>query len=318
VPKLWDLAAKNLYGCLRSRYQLLTTEIESRGETVPFVRPISMPWLADLEIVLMYDFGPYLAQVKPEHVEIWGQSSEALFARAQANLTALERPRWEPIGDGVFKVVSEVSYEESFVLVDAVISALQVQGDPVVAVPNRGVLLATGSDMPAALERLITEARRSMQEHPWPMSAALLRRVAGRWQLFEPGPALASAARTFELLSLAGTYSEQQEALEKHLEKKGLDVYVAKFAVMNARDGSGGVHSWCVWSEGVPSLLPRTDVVILRRSDENEKAVILAWDTVQRLCGTYMQPTGDEPPRFGVDTFPAAEWSELSSAGERI
>jgi len=150
------------------------------------------------------------------------------------------------------------------------------------------------------------------------MSAALLRKVVGRWEPFEPGPALVSAARTFELLSLAGTYSEQQEALEKHLEKQGVDVYVAKFAVMNARDGSAGVHSWCVWSEGVPSLLPQTDVVIMRRSDENEKAVILPWDTVQRLCGAYMRPTGDEPPRFDVDAFPTAEWSQLASAGERV
>ena len=107
--------------------------------------------------------------------------------------------------------------------------------------------------------------------------------------------------------------------LEKHFPiRKGILWERTVGAVMNARDGSGSVHSWCGWSEGVPSLLPRTDVVIMRRSDESEKAVILPWDTVQRLCGTYMRPTGDEPPRFDVDAFPAAEWSELASAGERI
>jgi hypothetical protein len=317
VPKLWDLAAKNLYACLRSRYQLLTTEIESRGATPPFVRPLSMPWRADLEIVLMYDFGPYLAQVRPENAEVWGQSHEALFARAQANLGALHRPRWEPIAEGVFRIVSDVSYEESFVLVDAVIAALDVQGDPVVVLPNRGVLLATGSDDAAGLQRLIAEASRSMQERPWPMSAALLRRVAGRWEVFEPGPALASAVRTFDLLSLAGTYSEQQEALQRHLEKQGVDVYVAKFSVMNA-PGSDAVRSWCVWSEGVPSLLPQTDVVILRRNDESEKPVIVPWAAVERLCGAYMRRTEDEPPRFDVTSFPTAEWGQLVSAGEPL
>jgi hypothetical protein len=169
-----------------------------------------MPWHADLEIVLMYDFGPYLVQVKPETADVWGQKPEALFARALANLTALQRPRWEAVADGVFRIVSDVSYEESFVLVDAVVSALDVRGDPVVVLPNRGVLLAAGSDDAAGLQRLIAEATRSMQEAPWAMSAALLRRVAGQWEAFEPGPDLASAVRAFELLSLAGTYSEQQ------------------------------------------------------------------------------------------------------------
>ena len=318
VPQLWDFAAKSLYCCLRSRYQLLTTEIESRGAAPPFVRPLTMPWIADLEIVLMYDFGPYLAQVLPSTAEVWGQRREALFARAQANLTALPRPRWEPVGDGVFKIVSDVSYEESFVLVDAVVAALDVQGDPVVVVPNRGILLATGSDMPAGLARLLAEARRSLQERPWPMSAALLRRVAGRWERFAAGPALASGVRAFELLSLAGTYSDQQEALQKHLEKKGVDVYVAKFSVMNARDGSNNVHSWCVWSEGVPSLLPQTDVVILRRNDESQEPVIVPWAAVERLCGPYMRRTEDEPPRFGVDAFPAAEWGQIVSAGQPL
>jgi hypothetical protein len=318
VPQLWELAAKGVYGCLRSRYQLVTTEIESRGETPPFVRPVSMSWLGDLDLVLMYDFGAYLAQVRPDTAEVWGQSHEAIFARAKANLTALERPRWEALGDAVFKIVSDVSFEESFALVDAVVAALQVQGDVVVAIPNRGVLLATGTLTPGGLKLLIAEARRSLQEAPWPMSGMLFRRAAEQWHVFQPDPELAGAARTFELVSLAGTYLEQQEALQKHLEKNGVDVYVAKFDLMGPRGDAQAPHSWCVWSEGVPSLLPLTDVVILRPSDEDAKPVIAPWDAVQRLCGHHMQRTADEPPRFDVKSFPTAEWAEIVRVGEAL
>jgi hypothetical protein len=317
VPKLWELAARNLYGCVRSRYQLLSNEIEHRGTTA-FVKPVATPWIGDLDIVLMYDFGPYLAQVMPETADVWGQSQDALFARATAGLAALTRPTWQPIGDGVFRIVSEVSFEESFVLVNAVFESLAVQGDAVVAIPNRGVLLATGSDMPAGLARLIAEAQRSMQEEPWPMSAVLLRRTAGRWQPFKPSAELASAARTFELVSLAGTYAEQQQALEKHFEKDGVDIYVAKFDVMNARNEPDTLHSWCSWAEGVPSLLPKTDVVILGRRDENVPPVIASWDVLARICGRYLQPTEEVPPRFRVESFPLAEWEQLVAAGETL
>jgi hypothetical protein len=95
-------------------------------------------------------------------------------------------------------------------------------------------------------------------------------------------------------------------------------VYVAKFDLLNSGDGSNAMRSWCVWSEGVPSLLPRTDVVILRRSDESERPVIVPWAAVERLCSPYMRRTDDEPPRFDVTAFPAAEWGDLVSAGERL
>jgi hypothetical protein len=317
VPKLWELAARNLYGCLRSRYQLLSNEIEHRGEAA-FVKPVSLPWIGDLDIVLMYDFGPYLAQVMPDTADVWGQPEDALFARATANLATLTRPTWQPLGDGIFRIASEVSFEESFALVSPVFDSLPVHGDAVVAIPNRGVLLATGSDMPAGLARLIAEAQRSMQEEPWPMSAVLLRRAGGRWQPFEPAAELAAAVRTFGLVSLAGIYSEQQQALEKHFEKNGLDIYVARFDVMNARSEPGALHSWCSWAEGVPSLLPKTDVVILGRRDESFPPLIAGWDVLERICGRYLQPTGEVPPRFRVDSFPVPEWEELAAAGEAL
>jgi hypothetical protein len=76
-------------------------------------------------------------------------------------------------------------------------TSLEVNGSPVVAVPNRGVLLATGADDPEAVLRLVDEARRSMQERPWPLSATLLQRVGGDWQPMPPDARIASATRTF-------------------------------------------------------------------------------------------------------------------------
>ncbi len=320
VPKLWTMAAKNLYACLRSRHQMMTTEIECRGETPAFVKPVARAWKGDLDVVLMYDFGNFMAQVMPETAETWGQSLDNLFAIGIGNLSALQRPSWVPLGDGLFRVASEVSFDESFALVDEIFDGLDVPGDAVVALPNRGVLLATGSGSPAGLRKLVAEAQRSLQEEPWPLSGNLLRRVAGRFQPFTPSPELARDVRLLELVSLAGTYAEQQLALEQHLEKAGLDVFVAKFDLMGSKAEPGAVRSWCSWAEGVPSLLPQSDIVVLSRHGESEpgEAVIVPWEALERLCGALLERVEEDPPRFRVNAFPVAEWVELKAAGEPL
>jgi hypothetical protein len=313
VPQLWEAAARNLYVCVRSRHHRMSLEIESRGKPGGLPKPVLQPWHGDIDTVLMYDFGQYLAHVTQDTAEPWGQPTEALFARARANLAALERPSWQQIGDGVFQLVSNVSYEESFVLVKGVWESVAVDGDPVVALPNRGVLLLTGSDIPGGLDLLIAEARRSMQERPWPLSAGLFRRVGDAWQPFSPDASLVPAARMLDLVSLANLYAEQQDALEKHFEREGIDIFVAKFDVLgrNVED----LQSWCTWSEGVLSLLPQTDVVILGRSDETSKPLIVPWSDVRRICGHYMEATQEDPPRFRVASFPTQEWAQLVAAG---
>src|SRR5262249_37890876 len=152
------------YGCLRSRHQLVSLEIDRRGEPAGVPRPLSRRWHGDLDIVLMYDFGQHMTGVTADAADPWGQTLDAIVDRARANPAALGRPSWEHLGDGLLQIPSDVTFEESFILVDPVWKTLEVQGDPVVAIPNRGVLFATGSDNPAGLARLIEAAQSHMQE----------------------------------------------------------------------------------------------------------------------------------------------------------
>jgi hypothetical protein len=72
-----------------------------------------------------------------------------LWSRALSNLRALQRPRWEPSSPGVLQVVSDVAYEETFLLVDEVRAALTFGADAVFAIPNRGALIAGAPGAPA-------------------------------------------------------------------------------------------------------------------------------------------------------------------------
>jgi hypothetical protein len=175
IPLLWDLAAKGIYPAVRS------------GKA--FAPVVRRSWVADLSLVLLYDFGPRMIQVSEATAEVWGQSHEALWERALRNLRALPRPHWEDLNDGVFCIVSDCAYEETFPLIDEVMDSLPCK-DPVVAIPNRGVMLAAPGSDPDHLRALIARARDSLHNAPWPLSGTLLQRIAGGWSPFVPPPSL--------------------------------------------------------------------------------------------------------------------------------
>jgi len=192
VPALWELAAKRLYPAVRSRFAPVSAEIEPRREGRGIPAIVRRAWVADLSVVLLYDFGPRMVQVSEETAAIWGQSHDALWQRALRNLRALPRPHWEDLNDGVFSIVSDCAYEETFPLLDEVMDSLPCS-NPVIAIPNRGVMLAASGLHADYVRALIERARDSLLNAPWPLSATLLKRVPGGWRPFVPPRALMRA-----------------------------------------------------------------------------------------------------------------------------
>lgn len=78
----------------------------------------------------------------------------------------------------------------------------------------------------------------------------------GRWQPF-PVPADHPASDAFHRLALltdAANYADQQVALQQ---RSGNDIFVA--SLMVAEDELGSLATFCTWTKGVPSLLPRAE-----------------------------------------------------------
>jgi hypothetical protein len=79
--------------------------------------------------------------------------------------------------------------------------------------------------------------------------------------------------------------------------------------------GTGAVSNMCVWSEGVPSLLPRTELVALVQDDSSgavqaasmfgpEGAIVAPWETVEAIVGDMLVPLDLYPARYKVEHFP--------------
>jgi len=316
TPKLWQLAAKSIYPTIRCIHDTMTLEIATRKGEGKMPRTVSWPLAGDFMVRLMFDRGESLTHVEQDLAETWGQSLDSLKERALANLASLQKPQWQALGDGVYQVVSDVSYEESFLLVNAVVDALPFANSAVLMPTNRGVLLSCDGTDQKALRSMLGHAERFLREHPWPMAATMLHREAGQWREFPLTGELAEIHGSLVRLSTAITYNDQQVALQKHL---GDDIFVGTYSLIRRGEGPESLRSWSSWTKDVPTLLPQTDLVILGRprSDGKHDMLMVSWDALAQSCGTRMKKTDERPARFMVSEFPSdPEWQVLARDGE--
>jgi hypothetical protein len=84
---------------------------------------------------------------------------------------------------------------------------------------------------------------------------------------------------------------------------------VASYSALQNKD-DGRVHSYCVWSEDVDSLLPETDQVFFVKQGDGDKPEMVSgadWDKVREVVGDLMEPQETYPERYLVREFPTAE-----------
>ena len=110
---------------------------------------------------------------------------------------------------------------------------------------------------------------------------------------------------------LGSLYASQKELLEQLYEKQQEDVFVASYSGIRKKDNSQ-ILSYCVWGEGIDSLLPETDLVML--PTEKDLAAMGYWDVVRKAAGPLMQPVpGLYPKRYRVREFPS--YAQLDEIG---
>ena len=81
----------------------------------------------------------------------------------------------------------------------------------------------------------------------------------------------------------------------------------ASYSGMQHKD-TGRIQSYSVWSKGVDSLLPKTDIVhffVPSGQDKGELAASAPWERVREVLGDHMHDAALYPPRFRVREFPS-------------
>ena len=141
------------------------------------------------ELVIIYaqDSPRSIRYLSPDDLETEGFERRDLRAIACENLRNLLPEIERQGGDGVYMLTAGGVYESSLLLVDSIWTRNQlvVQGDIVVAIPTRDVLLVTGSKDQEGLQRVKEATRKAYEEGSYRLTPKLFVYRQGKFEVWE-------------------------------------------------------------------------------------------------------------------------------------
>lgn len=294
----WEDAQLRLVPVLRSSLMLA---YGARWGAKPMLQRRFLPFLAE---AVALDSPRAIQIVGRSTADSWGVAAEEVFRHATANLaaSAVALVPFDPeVPFPNFAVANDDSYESSRLLIPGWLASFKgkVHGNPIAAVPDRAMLLIGGDGDDACIKRMLDAAGRQYASSTRRISPALYTvDAAGVVVPFHaaPGHQLEGEVELAHVTLAMTEYQDQQEGLQERL---GSDVFVASY-LANQTD-AGEVWSFCVWTRGVPSLLPRTSHVMLTDPDVEGRPRRVPWSEVES-CLT--EEPEIEPPRFRTGEWP--------------
>ena len=310
----FEEALPHLIPRVRERYffssLLLTFEEEARTKLPDFA---FKPLTDHFAVELAYDLPESSLQVMNHSIEEWKTTLEDALRLARPNLQAMTTVSLKTLRPGLYISPWTDTYAPSRVLLPEYLTGHAVKGEPVVALANRDLLLMTGSRDPEGLEEMARRVHQA-QSQPRFMTGHALVLSEGAWSIYTPEPDQPSYTDFQQLrqASLAGFYEAQKTHLDAIHERKGIDIYVASVSLIRHKE-TNQVRSYCVWAEGVDTLLPEADDVVFQRADASggpdrkSPPLVSSWSAVRSRLESLMEPANGYPVRYRVKTFPSAD-----------
>ena len=301
-PKIWN----------RSTFEELELQRQIKGNGQPCDIPL-YPLGEHLYSSIVYDLPTAMRSVSMDDLERWGVRIYQAIEDACQNLEELPLSVGR-IGDGFYTAVSGDNYDSARLLLTSRLRSLEINGDLIALVPQRDSLFLCGSDDVESLKIMIELTGQVLSSELRPLSPVpLCLHEDGEWHDWQPHADHPLYHQFMEMRNafLGSLYASQKELLEQLYEKQQEDVFVASYSGIRKKDDSQ-VLSYCVWGEGVDSLLPETDLVML--PTETDLAAMGYLDIVRKAAGSLMQPVpGLYPKRYRVREFPS--YAQLEEIG---
>jgi hypothetical protein len=322
LPEDFGDVHPDLLPVVRSRFYLESVALQSRargGEGLA----VPQQTIGDhLSLSLVYDLPQAMRSIIQDDLDKWGVTFYEAIEAARQNLEQIGNVAFASLqsagNEGVYISTTGDNYDASRLVMLDLVRKFPVRGDYIAMVPNRDTLVVTGSEDVSGLEVMCKIAEESF-EKPRPISTVALLLVGDEWESWLPEPSSPAYGKFHELrLRTVGMeYNDQKELLDQIHESSKEDVFVASFSAVQQK-GTGRITSYSVWSEGVPTLLPETDDIVLLRTDRGAEKVELAaagsWQKVREIAGDLMEPQGMYPERYRVLEFPTSE--QLAAIGK--
>ena len=169
-----------------------TEDEDHDGDGVDSHRPLPVPvhesLNSELDVVYAEDSPHNIRYLNTTNLEMLGIDQKSLRLQAIENLTTLLQGEVEVHGgDGVYLVSAGGNYEASFLLFDEFWESqvLEVEGDYVVAIPTRDLLLVTGSENSDGIARIRQAAGSASSNGAYTLTPVLFVRRDGAFEIFE-------------------------------------------------------------------------------------------------------------------------------------
>ena len=263
----------------------------------------------------VYDTPEAIRTVSNSDLKSWGLSHYEAMEIGRQNLAKVPY-QFAGLQGSCYRGVTDDSYDSCRILLDDLICKLEVRGDPIAMIPNRDTLLITGSEDNDGLKVIADQAEQEL-DGAYPMTVVALRFTGEEWVDWFPPVEhpLHARFRDLEVKTVAGLYAHQQQILSAIYEKEGIGDFVASYSVGQNKE-NGHLVTYCVWGEGIVSLLPSTHNVAFVRKDTQAPMAMVPLDKVQEVLGDRMTVTDAYPARYRVSDFPTdTELRMLQGAG---
>jgi hypothetical protein len=310
IPATFEDAVHDLLAAVRNRSYFEITRLQAQLDGLP---PFDWPHrvIAEhLALSLVYDLPEALMQVTQQQLTDWGRSFEEALGVACENLRQISHGQWHSPCAGVWVSPWRDNHDASRLVLTDLLQTHPVQGDYVAMVPNRDTLIITGSEDEAGLAHMAELAEKGL-DHARAITGVAFLLDNETWLPWLPDSdhPLHDQFHLLQLRSIGREYAEQKDFLDALHERIGASIWVASYCAVR-NDETGKAHSYCVWSQGVDTLLPCTEEVyfFIPKGDRDGSVVVKAgWDRVQQVVGQLMEPQGGYPVRYRVKEFPSEE-----------
>ena len=305
-------STRSLRPGIRHRAMLEAARLAKLGNEVnadqPRLRALipHQPFGADLVSVLLWDAETTMSVIDQSQLDEWGADFDDLFPVAVDNLAEKPGTGWTSIHKQLYASNDTDDYTGTRMLLPGHLESTGLGGELVVLHPNRSRLLVAAVDDAKGIARACATVFDEIGA-PSPVSLQPLVGRPGHWRPLVVPPTHPAHEMWHRLVQIDRQliHDRLRQPLQSLL---GSDVLVADHRVVE--DGSGTYRSVTTWTEGTPSLLPRTDLIDLVTE---WGSVTVPWDEVQQLVGPLMEPTEHYPELWRVVGFPGPrELTELS------
>lgn len=253
------------FGVMPATVRHLELTVQGQTATFPALRHVS----DELSLALTIALPEGDAWLDPNTLTRWGTDVERIAADVAASIGELQLDIRQ-ISTGTY-LIHDDAYAGLAWLMPQLTSGLEVAGNTLIWSAGNGMTLITGTESPDGFQiaaAILTERIQADVE----IETIVPHRIEDGYWVPAIWPEHATdALHLLERLSAAQWYGRQRDPLYEYYLGQGVDANVPEYQLTQSPDGD--TVAACTWVEGIPNLLPHTDIILLVHEDGTAEPV---------------------------------------------